>query len=70
LLSLCFGVFVDCNAKPKRELIRAARAIRDLGSKGRTRKARAALTSAHPAIQAYWDPDRLPKNPALNNRRE
>ena len=59
LLSLCFGIFIDCDAKPKRELIRACRAIRDLGPKGRTRKARAALTNAHPAIRQYWDPVRL-----------
>src|SRR5205085_3594505 len=50
---------IDCDAKPKRELIRACRAIRDLGPKGRTRKARAALTNAHPAIRQYWDPVRL-----------
>ena len=31
LVSLCFGVFIDCNAKPKRELIRATRAVRDMG---------------------------------------
>ena len=61
LLSLCFGLLIDCNVKPKRELIRASRAIRDMGRKARSRRIRAALMSDHPAIQAYWDPDRLVK---------
>jgi len=61
LLSLCFGVFIDCNAKPKRELIRTTRAVRDMGRKARRRNMRAALTSDHPAIRQYWNPDRLVK---------
>jgi hypothetical protein len=60
LLSLCFGLFIDCNAKPKRELIRASRAIRDMGRKARGRTIRAALMSDHPTIRHYWDPKRLP----------
>jgi hypothetical protein len=63
LLSLCFGVFVDCDAKPKRELIRASRAVRDMGRKARSRRIRSALVSDHPAIQHYWDPKRIPDKP-------
>jgi hypothetical protein len=70
LLSLCFGVFVDCDDKPKWQLIRAVRAVVEMGPKARKRMVRAALASGHPAIQEYWDLDRMPKNPALNKRRE
>jgi hypothetical protein len=59
LLSLCFGLLIDSNAKPKRELIRASRAIRDMGPKARSRNIRAALTSGDPAIREYWDPQRI-----------
>jgi hypothetical protein len=59
LLSLCFGVFIDCDAKPKRELIRAARAIDDMGQKTRKLKVRAAQKAGHPAIRRYWDPERI-----------
>jgi hypothetical protein len=61
LLSLCFGVFINCDAKPKRELIRATRVVRDMGRKARRRKMRVAVTSDHPAIRQYWNPDRLVK---------
>jgi hypothetical protein len=63
LLSLCFGLFINCNAKPKRELIRASRVIRDMGRKARSRRMRAALMSDHPAIRHYWDPKRIPDKP-------
>jgi hypothetical protein len=62
LLCICFGVDIDWEAKPKRELIRAVRAIVDMGPKARKRMVRAALASGHPAIREYWDPDRIPKN--------
>ncbi len=59
LLSLCFGLLIDCNGKPKRALVRASRAIRDMGQKARSRNIRAALTSGDPAIREYWDPQRI-----------
>ena len=59
LLSLCFGLLIDCNAKPKRELVRACRAIRNMGQKARSRNIRTALTSGDPAIREYWDPARI-----------
>jgi hypothetical protein len=61
LLSICFGVDIDLDAKPKTELIRAARIIADMGRKTRKRKIRAAQKRGHPAIHAFWDPDRLDK---------
>jgi hypothetical protein len=70
LLSLCFGVFVDCDAKPKRQIDSGGARRRRNGTEGRKRMVRAALASGHPAIQEYWDLDRMPKNPALNKRRE
>jgi hypothetical protein len=60
-LSLCFGVFIDCNAKPKHELIQATRIIDDMGREARKRKIRAALKGGHPAIRLYWDPNRIPR---------
>jgi hypothetical protein len=61
LLSICFGVDIDWEAKPKPELVRAIGIITDMGPKGRRRKMRAAQKRGHPAIEAFWDPDRLPK---------
>jgi hypothetical protein len=61
LLSICFGVDIDWDGKPKTELIRATRIIADMGRRVRKRKIRAAQKSAHPAIVAFWDPDRLVK---------
>ena len=61
LLSICFGVLVDWDSKPKTELIRAIRIIADMGPKGRRRKMRAAQKRGHPAIEAFWDPERLVK---------
>jgi hypothetical protein len=59
MLSICFGVRIDWDAKPKPELIRAIGIITDLGPKGRRRKMRAAQKGRHPAIEAFWDPERL-----------
>jgi hypothetical protein len=58
LLSICFGVSIDWDAKPKTELIKAARAIADTGIKARGRKMRAARKSGHPVIRQFWDEDR------------
>jgi hypothetical protein len=59
LLSLCFGVSIDWNAKAKSELIRAIREIADMGRKARRRRVRAAQKSGHPAIRQIWDPERM-----------
>jgi hypothetical protein len=61
LLCICFGVDIDLDAKPKTELIKATRAIAAMGRKARRRKIRAAQKIGHPAIQAFWDPERLVK---------
>jgi hypothetical protein len=53
LPSICFGVSVDRCAKPKTELVRAARAIADMGRKTRELKMRAAQESGHPATK-FW----------------
>jgi hypothetical protein len=46
---------------PKPSLIKATRAIAAMGRKARRRKIRAAQKIGHPAIQAFWDPERLVK---------
>jgi hypothetical protein len=61
LLSICFRVSIDWDAKPKAELIRATRAIGNMGRTARRRKMRAAQKSRNPVIKAFWDPDRLVK---------
>ena len=61
MLSICFGVRIDWDAKPKPELIRAIGIITDMGPKGRRRKMRATQKRGHPAIEAFWDPERLVK---------
>jgi len=61
LLSICFGVSIDWDAKPKAELIRATRTIGNMGRTARRRKIRAAQKRGHPAIEAVWDSERLPK---------
>jgi hypothetical protein len=61
LLSICFRVSIDWDAKPKAELIRATRAIGNMGRAARRRKMRAAQKSRNPVIKAFWDPDRLVK---------
>jgi hypothetical protein len=61
LLSMCFGVEIDWDGKPKTELIRATRIIAAMGRNVRKRKIRAVQKSGHPAIVAFWDPDRQVK---------
>jgi len=59
LLSTCFGVSIDWCAKPKAELIRAIRAVGNMGRTARRRKMRAAQKTGNPVIKAFWDPERL-----------
>ena len=61
MLSICFGVRIDWDAKPKPELVRAIGIITDMGPKGRGRKMCAAQKRGHLAIEAFWDPERLVK---------
>jgi hypothetical protein len=60
LLSLCFGVSIDWQVKPKAELIRASRVIAEMGARARKLKARSAQKSGHPVIKQFWGPNRTP----------